>query len=426
MELEKPLTSRLIYFALAIGLLGANLYFINQIFQSSDDNNAIEEMADSPIFKYGFDIDAYHVMESRIQENQFFSDLLQEQGVPYSKIHNLVQTVSQEFDMRQLVVGKKCAFVADDLCEAPEYFIYEPNRYGYYVFDIESSCVERIDRPITKEVVVSSGIIEGSLWTSMESSGSPWALIERMENALAWTLDFYSIQNGDEYKLIYEKEFIDGNPVGVGELLGAYYKNYGNEFYAVYFENDKYRGFYDLEGRPTKRAFLKSPVRYSRVSSGYSKRRFHPVLKRYKSHLGTDYAAPHGAPIYAVANGVVKKVSRSRGNGKYVKIKHDKTYQTQYLHMSRYAKGIRSGVHVKQGQVIGYVGQTGLATGPHVCFRFWKNGRQVDHRRLNFPPSDPMPDSDMPAFECEKDFIVDILKNIEIKRDSQKIVELSH
>jgi murein DD-endopeptidase MepM/ murein hydrolase activator NlpD len=160
-----------------------------------------------------------------------------------------------------------------------------------------------------------------------------------------------------------------------------------------------------------KRAFLKAPVKFSRISSRYSNRRFHPVLKRYKGHYGTDYAAPHGTPIVAVANGVVTATSYTKNNGNYVKLRHDDVYETQYLHMQRFARGIRPGVHVSQGDVIGYVGATGLATGPHVCFRFWKNGRQVDHLRENLPPPEPMPDEDIPAFEKVKADILPFLRD---------------
>ena len=406
-----------------------NLIIIHQLFTSAKvvkevENVRVEEEP-VPVYRYGFDVDAHCIIEETIKENSFLSQMLTGQGVPYVKIYELVENIKDEFDVRQITAGKNCAYVAPGLCEPATHFIYEPSKLYYYVFDLENLDIQKIERPLTREIDVSSGVVEGSLWNSMDANGFSWALIERMENALAWSLDFYSIQNGDEYKLIYEKILIDGEVVAIGELLGAYYKNYDNEYYAIKYENEKYDGYYDIEGRATKRTFLKSPVKYSRISSSYSPRRFHPVLKRYKSHLGTDYAAPTGTPIYAVANGVVTRASYTRGNGKYVKLKHDRAHSTQYLHMSRFAKGIRSGVHVKQGQVIGYVGQTGLATGPHVCFRFWKNGRQVNHRRLNFPPSDPLPDEEMPLFECERDFIIDILDRTEIQKpEPDKLTKL--
>lgn len=171
------------------------------------------------------------------------------------------------------------------------------------------------------------------------------------------------------------------------------------------------------------KGFLKAPVKASRISSYYNLNRFHPILKRRRPHLGTDYAAPHGTPIQAVGDGVVSIASYTNGNGNYVKIKHDDTYQTQYLHMSGFADGIRAGSHVKQGQTIGYVGSTGLATGPHVCFRFWKNGRQVNHLRLNFPPPEPLPESELAKFNEQRDVYLKQLDEIVIKTPTSEKIE---
>ncbi len=255
-----------------------------------------------------------------------------------------------------------------------------------------------VTRAIETRTIEGAGTIESSLWNAMVDNGLSYELAARMEDAFAWSVDLYHIQKGDQFKLIYDQNYIDGKPVGIGKLYAAYFKNADHEYYGIYYENDKYKGFYDLEGRPVKKAFLKAPVKFSRISSRYNPRRFHPILKRRRPHLGTDYAAPRGTPVYAVGNGVVTHASYGKGNGRYVKIRHNKTYQTQYLHLHRFAKGIRAGTSVKQGQVIGYVGSTGLATGPHVCFRFWKNGRQVNHLRENFPPPEPMNESDLPYY----------------------------
>jgi len=408
-------------------LLFINGTFISQFFQSYEAAplGQSEMVVETTDIDHNFDFDAEQVvMQTMIPENSFLSTLLTGQGVPYSKVYQLVESVKEQFDVRQIRAGKKCAFVTSDLCTPPTHFVYEPNKLEYYVFDLDNPSVKNVKRKVDVAVKTAAGVVDGSLWLTMDRHGYRWSLIDRMEDALAWSLDFYSIQNGDEFKLIYEELSVDGEVVGVGNLLGAYYKNYGNEYYAVHYENEKYSGFYDVEGRPNKRTFLKAPVKFSRVSSGYTPKRFHPVLKRFKAHLGTDYAAPRGTPIFAVANGVVTKASFTRGNGNYVKIKHDKTYQTQYLHMLRFAKGISPGVHVKQGQVIGYVGKTGLATGYHVCFRFWKNGRQVNHRRLNFPPADPMPESEMEMYKCHRDFVVDLLDGIEVPPAPPQMVKL--
>ncbi len=356
-----------------------------------------------PTIKYGFVLDTFDVVEATIQPNEFLSDILTRHQVDYPSIDKLALATRKVFDVRNLRVDKPYMLLSLEDKPSAKYFVYEPDVYKYVVFDIENARAEVMERPVETQVHSASGTITSSLWNTMTDQGLSYEIAVKMEDAFAWSIDFHHIQLNDQFKLVYEQKLIDGKEVGVGKILAAYFKNFDKEYHAIYFENEKHNGFYDLQARPMKKAFLKAPVKYSRISSRYNLRRFHPVLKRRRPHLGTDYAAPYGTPIYAVADGVVTKASRTRGNGNFVKIKHDKTYQTQYLHMRRFAKGIRPGVHVKQGEVIGYVGSTGLASGPHVCFRFWKNGRQVNHLRENLPPPDPMPDEDIPSFNLVKD-----------------------
>jgi murein DD-endopeptidase MepM/ murein hydrolase activator NlpD len=215
----------------------------------------------------------------------------------------------------------------------------------------------------------------------------------------AWTIDFYRIQKGDAFKVFFEEHFVEGNSIGIGRILSSSFSQGGKTVKAYYFENGEEKGYYDAEGNSLKKAFLKAPVKFSRISSGYSTKRLHPVLKTVRPHYGTDYAAPHGTPIMAVGDGTVTEARYTGGNGNYVKIRHNKSIETQYLHMSRFADGVRPGKRVSQGDIIGYVGSTGLATGPHVCFRFWKNGKQVDHRKEEMQGAGPLPDALMPAFK---------------------------
>ncbi len=349
--------------------------------------------------KYGFVTDNYLTTEDQIKNGEFLSDILTRHDVAYTNIDKLVKKATDVFDVRKLRAGKKYMVLKNKDTQKAEYFVYEPSVYQYVVYDLRDDMnVSIIDREITTDIQTSSGVINSSLWNAMTDNGMSYDLASRMEEALAWSVDFYHIQKDDKFKLIYEQNYIEGKKVGVGKLLGAYFNHYGNDYYAFYFKNNNHEGYYDLEARPTKKAFLKAPVKYARISSSFNLRRFHPVLKRIKPHLGTDYAAPRGTPILAVADGVVTKASRTRGNGNFVKLRHDKVYETQYLHMNRFAKGIKPGVRVNQGQVIGYVGSTGLATGPHVCYRFWKNGRQVDPRREKLPPPEPMPEKDIEKF----------------------------
>ena len=353
-----------------------------------------------PTIKYGFALDTFQVIEKELQSGQFLGDILQKQNLDYLSIERLVQNAKDVFDVRHLRVGKPYMILTKDSTQQASYFIYEPNVYEYVVFELQGDMkVRKVKRPVTTEERTASGVIETSLWNTMVNNGLSYELTAKMEDALQWSIDFHHLQKGDQFKLVYDQNFIEGEAVGVGMVHAAYYKTGVNEYYAVYFDNGEDEGYYDLEGRPMNKGFLKAPVKYSRISSYYNLNRFHPILKRRRPHFGTDYAAPYGTPIYAVGSGVVTKASYTKGNGNFVKIKHDDTYQTQYLHMQKFAEGIRSGAHVKQGQVIGYVGSTGLATGPHVCFRFWKNGKQVNHLKLNFPPPAPLPEKDMPAFK---------------------------
>lgn len=362
---------------------------------------------------FGFNTDIFHFFEGKIKPNQVLGNLFIEYGLPQNAINTIIDKSKEVFNVRQIRPGKRFAFVHGDPCQIPDYFVYEPDPYRFILFNTAPPYdVKVIEREVETQVEAFQGTIESSLWMAMKAEGMSHSLISKMEDALAWTVDFHTIQKGDQFKLLFERKLIEGEAVGIGQLLGAKFSSGGKDFVAIYYENENYKGYYDLEGRPTKRAFLKAPVKFSRISSGFNPKRFHPVLKRYKAHLGTDYAAPSGTPIYAVANGTITKANYTRNNGNYVKIRHDKTYETQYLHMKGFARGIRPGVKVRQGDVIGYVGQTGLATGPHVCFRFWKNGRQVDHRRLNFPPPQALPESELVDFYNHKDAVIKQLNQL--------------
>lgn len=353
-----------------------------------------------PTIKYGFILDNYQVIESKIEKNEVLGSILQRHHVPYTQVDRLVKQSKDIFDLRKVRVGKKYTILATDKDKPADYLIYEPSVFEYIVYDLKGETSAKVvQRPIETRVKENSGVVTASLWNAIVDNGMSFEVAAKMELALAWQVDFHHIVKGDCFKLIFEEQYINGKKVGVGQIHAAYFKNKGKEYYAYYYEDESYTGYFDEEGRPMKKAFLKSPLQYARISSAFNLRRFHPVLRRVKAHLGTDYAAPRGTPIMAVASGTVTRASRSRGNGNYVKIKHDKTYQTQYLHMSRFAKGMRPGVKVKQGDVIGYVGSTGLATGPHVCFRFWKNGRQVDHRKENLPPPNPMKGESLEKFK---------------------------
>ncbi len=366
--------------------------------------------------RYGFVYNYFDVSEGTIEKNEFLSVILDRYGVGAAQVDVLAKKLRQLPNRPTLRVGRDYTVLSDPETKEAEYFIYEPNAYRFFVYDLRDTMrVYEVEKEVEKKVVTNSGVIESSLWNAIVGNDMSFAIASKMEDALQWSVDFHHVQKGDRFRLYFEEDWIEGERVGVGKLIGAHYQADGNDYYAIRFKNDNYDGFFDPEGRPMKKAFLKSPVKYARISSAYNLRRFHPILKRTKPHYGTDYAAPRGTPILAVANGYIERIGRTRGNGNFIKIKHDKVYATQYLHMNGFAKGMKKGTRVTQGQTIGYVGSTGLATGPHVCFRFWKNGKQVDHRRQNLPPPDPIPESDMEQFGNIKDEIMGILQGLEFR-----------
>ena len=369
---------------------------------------------------FGFHPDSFQITNDTIRANEFLSEILLRHKVPYSIIAELETASRDVFSVRQLRSNRPYSILNQDTTNAADFFIYQPGPFNYIVYSLKDSVfAQEFRNPVDTVIRTGAGTIEHSLWVTMSRNGMNPALISKMEDALAWIVDFHHVQPGDKFKLFYEERLINGEPVGIGRLLGANFINRSGDNYALYYESENYSGYFDLEGRPMKRAFLRAPVRYTRISSGYNPRRMHPVLRKVRPHLGTDYAAPHGTEIFAVADGTISRAAYNSGNGNYVRIRHDNVYETQYLHMSRFANGIRPGVRVRQGQVIGYVGATGLATGPHVCFRFWKNGIQVDHRRLNLPPPEPMSTEELPRFHLHRNRVLPIIDGILIPEEGK-------
>lgn len=385
---------------------------------SNDQNStplvqSVEEVA--PVnTKFGFNLDDFHIQTGHIEKNQVLSQILSPFGISALQMDAIANNSREVFDVRRIKPKKQWHLLqAKDSSNTPQYFIYESSPRDYYVFQLQDSIYcWKGQHPTEKTLRYIEGEIDGSLYQTIADQGAPTILTLELANLYAWSIDFYRIQKGDAVSMLYEIETVDSVIVGTPRILASNFKHKDRDFNAFCFENDGRWMYYDEEGRSMKKAFLKAPVEYSRISSKFTKKRYHPVLKRYKAHLGTDYAAPRGTPIVAVADGTVTKSSYTSGNGKYVKIKHNSVYETQYLHMSK--RAVNVGDFVKQGDVIGYVGSTGLATGPHVCFRFWKNGEQVNPLTEELPSAEPLQDSLMPSFILEKDRLIqlqDSLKN---------------
>jgi murein DD-endopeptidase MepM/ murein hydrolase activator NlpD len=364
------------------------------------------ETADSLIAEecneeFGIDLQGFHVEKGRIQPNQFLADILLPYGIDYGRITRLAEKSKQVLDIRKLNAGKNYTLIcSSDSQLRAEFFIYEASAIDYVVYDLRDTMdIYKGSRPVLLEERQAYGTIRSSLYQTLIDQDLSPALAMEMSDIYAWSIDFYRIQKGDHFRLIYTVKKVNGMEVGIDEIKAAIFDHMGSPYYAFLFNQGERSDYFDEDGNSLRKAFLQAPLKFSRMTSGFTNRRFHPVQKRWKAHLGTDYAAPTGTPIMAVGDGVITEARYAQFNGNYVKIKHNSTYTTQYLHMSKIASGIKPGVRVKQGQTIGYVGSTGLATGPHVCFRFWKNGNQVDHRREEIPPSEPIKPQYRTAFD---------------------------
>ncbi len=373
-----------------------------------------DQAAALPALRYGLDEDAYLVEEGRFRKNEFLADILLKRGVSYPVIHSLDLASRDVFPVTKLKSGSKYAlFTAPDTSEALHYFVVETDRENYVVYQLRDSVAAYMGtKPVSYRRREASGVINSSLYVTISENDLPVMLAAKLSDIYAWTVDFYRIQKGDWFRAVFTEKIVDGEAVGVHEIIAAEFSHRGRSFEAFRFDDGEKVSYYDEKGESLRKAFLKAPLEFSRISSRYSKKRFHPVQKRWKAHLGTDYAAPSGTPIMSTGDGTVIESAYGKYNGNYVKVRHNSTYTTQYLHMSK--RAVNKGQVVKQGEVIGYVGATGLATGPHVCYRFWKNGRQIDPYSEEIPPSEPVPDPLMPEYVAHIDSLGTVLRALPV------------
>lgn len=390
--------------------------------QIAKQRNQAASMALSPsappeIKRWGFSLNTYQLTENTLRSGDVLGEILMRQGLTYPQVAALVEASKGVFNINSMRAGKTLFFLKQAHEAHATQMVYEPSPYEYVVFNLtEPFQVNVVKRDVKTEIVAASGVLETSFWQALTDNGLNDELADGMIDVLSSSVDFYHQRQGDRFKVVYEQHFVEGVAVGTGKIIAAMYEREGKSFYAFNYEKEGEKvDYFDFDGRPAKKAFLKSPVKFSRISSRFNLNRLHPILGYHKAHLGTDYAAPYGTPIIAVAEGVVEEATRRGGNGNFVKIRHDGTYETQYLHMQGFARGIHRGTRVAQGQTIGYVGATGLATGPHCCFRFWKNGREVDHLRLNLPQPQPITGETLQQFMVVRDRLLQMLNGVEYR-----------
>lgn len=395
-------------------ILGAGAFLIIAIayfgLKDSGEQHLENEIEQSePETVYGINSEKYTIYEDEIKKDELLASILLKNGINYTKINNLVEKSKDIFDIRKIRPKHKYTLLTtNDSLEKLHYFIYEINNIDYVEYSFKDSItVTRKQKEVVTKTQEASGTINSSLYLTMSQNKLPIELAMKLADMYAWTIDFYRIQKGDQFKIIYDQQFVEGKSVGISHIHAAVFNHKNEDYYGIYFEQSGVGDYFDEKNNSMRKFFLKAPLNFSRISSRFTKKRFHPVQKRWKAHLGTDYAAAKGTPIWSTANGTVVAAQYKRFNGNYVKVRHNGTYTTQYLHMSKIAKGIRKGKRVRQGQIIGYVGSTGLATGPHVCYRFWKNGKQVDPYSLKLPPSNPVNKKNLASYKKVKsDYII--------------------
>jgi murein DD-endopeptidase MepM/ murein hydrolase activator NlpD len=368
-----------------------------------EEAEIVEEVPPLIIEEYGYALNDFNVIRDTIRPGDTFGAILDANGVTQDKIFEVATKFKDSFDVRKMVVGKPYVLLnSKDTTNTTQVFIYEKNKVDYAVVDFRDSISSFTSKkPVTYVEKSASGVITSSLYKTMEENDLSPYMSERLANIYAWTINFFAIQPGDRFRVVYTEKFInDTIPAGLDEIKAAYFEHKGKQLYAFRFVGDTINqipDFYDENAENLRRAFLKAPVKFSRISSRYNlKRRIKYYGYKLRPHKGTDFAANIGTPILATADGTVTKSERRGGNGNYVKIKHNSTYDTQYLHMK--SRNVKVGDFVRQGDVIGWVGMTGNTGGPHVCYRFWKNGRQVDPFKEDLPASKPLSEQLQPEY----------------------------
>jgi murein DD-endopeptidase MepM/ murein hydrolase activator NlpD len=414
MKMKKPY----FYFALFVVFLGVLSFFMPYITGNGKYLSKANKLKKSSIstlrLAYGLPADSFEITKGTIRKNVMFSDILNEFSIPASVIRKIELSSKGIIDFRKIKAGNIFAFLKPkNQDNKSQYFVYEHSPTEYYFVEItDSITVEKRQKKIQTYHKTVSGIINTSLWNSMEEQQiNPMVAIELSE-IFAWSIDFFGLQKGDAFKLMYDEQIVDTVAIGIGQIHGAWFKHAGKEFTAIPFEQDGSVEFFDADGNSLRKAFLKAPLRFSRISSHFTGCRYHPVLHRNTTHYGVDYAAPSGTPVYAIGDGTIISAGWNGGAGNMVKIKHNSIYTTGYMHLRAFGPGIRGGSYVKQGDVIGYVGSTGLSTGPHLDFRIWHNNSPVNPLTIESPSVEPVKKDNREAFLLARNDIMFRLNQI--------------
>ncbi len=383
-------------------LIISSIFIFSCVNSSENNDEQTNKKTKEPVFLYGICIDSLDVKLDTIEKNQFLANIMLKQNIDYNTITHIEKKHKDVFDIRKIKPGHKHTFLLKrDSLATPLFWIYEIDKINYAVFSLTDSLTAwRGEKTVDVKTEYIEGVITTSLWNAIKDVDGDPNLTMELSDIYSWTVDFFGIQPGDTFKVVYENKYIQDECIGMGNILACYLNNAGSKHYAYYFEQNERGQYFDENGANLRKAFLKAPLNYRRISSTFSNARRHPVTKVVRPHHGVDYAAPTGTPVVTVGDGtVIEKGWDKKGGGNYLKIKHNSTYTTTYMHLSGFAKGIQKGSKVKQGDLIGYVGSTGMSTGPHLDFRLNKNGTYINPLTFNPPSAEPVSEENKSAFE---------------------------
>jgi murein DD-endopeptidase MepM/ murein hydrolase activator NlpD len=378
---------------------------------TTSPESSIDKKISSPVLMYGIQTDSFDQVSGHIKPNGFLSEILLKHNISMQEIDQVVRNSKAVFDVRNIRAGNNYILYCDrDSVARARYMVYEHDPSTCYIFSFNDSLnITPFRKEMKSEIKYASGTIETSLWDAMIYGGLHPTLAVELSDIFAWTVDFFGLQKGDNFKVIYEELFIDGKSLGTGKIYGAQFNRTGSSITAIPFIQDGKETFFDIDGNSLRKAFLKAPLQFSRISSRFSSSRMHPILRIRRPHFGVDYAAPVGTPVHAIGDGRITSATMENGSGRMVRIQHNSVYATAYLHLSRFGTGISAGAFVKQGDIIGYVGSSGLSTGPHLDFRFYQNGSPIDPLKVDAPPVEPVSADNRDRFEKNKTVVLSLL-----------------
>ena len=396
--------------------------------KTAAENSEVEVLTETEIVEnpLGFCADSLKVKEGTVKSGQFFSTLLGTLGMSAQDAYNLTQACGDVFDVKTLRVGQSYRAYHESEGGTLQYLVYDRDKSSCIVFSCQAPYDAWVyEKPVTIERKYADVTINSSLWNDMRAADVSPLLIVGLSDIYAWTVDFFALQKGDRFRVLYEEKVCDGEVIAVDTVRYAIFSHAGEDFPMVMY-NQKYGGnvWWNEKGESMRKAFLKAPLNYSRISSGFSYSRKHPVTRKVQPHTGVDYAAPTGTPVMTIGDGVVTSVKYEGAGGNTVRIRHNSVYSTAYLHLSKYAKGLKAGQRVRQGEVIGYVGSTGRSTGPHLDFRVWKNGTPINPLKMDSPPAEPIKEEHRDAFRKAHRYYQSQVDSIQSQSIAAQLFEL--